>query len=90
VGERDRHRAASGIFIGDRVLCGANVTITDTDWHPVDPRSRQLRECGRALPVRIEDDVWLGMNVTVLKGVTIGAGTAVAANSTVTKSLPQA
>ena len=32
--------AAESIVIGDRVLCGANSTITDTDWHGVDPAER--------------------------------------------------
>ena len=39
-------------------------------------------------PIRIEDKVWLGMNVTVLKGVTIGEGSVVAAGSIVTKDIP--
>jgi len=38
-------------------------------------------------PIRIEDKVWLGMNVTVLKGVTIGEGAVVAAGSIVTKDV---
>jgi galactoside O-acetyltransferase len=39
-------------------------------------------------PIKIEDKVWLGMNVTVLKGVTIGEGSVVAACSIVTKDVP--
>lgn len=39
-------------------------------------------------PIKIEDKVWLGMNVTVLKGVTIGEGSVVAAGSMVTKDVP--
>jgi acetyltransferase-like isoleucine patch superfamily enzyme len=39
-------------------------------------------------PIRIQDKVWLGMNVTVLKGVTIGEGSVVAAGSVVTKDVP--
>lgn len=39
-------------------------------------------------PIKIEDKVWLGMNVTVLKGVTIGEGSVVAAGSIVTKDVP--
>ena len=42
--------------------------------------------CGR--PVVIEDDVWCGANVTILKGVTIGHGSVVAAGAVVTKSFP--
>lgn len=40
------------------------------------------------LPVIIEDDVWCGANVTILKGVTIGRGSVVAAGAVVTKSFP--
>ena len=73
---------ANRILLGRNVRCGANTLITDTDWHGDDLRS------GPDAPVIIEDDVWLGVNVTVLKGVTIGAGTLVGAGSVVTKSLP--
>lgn len=73
---------ATHIVLGDNVKCGANTLITDTDWHTNDPRT------GPDAPVRIGDNVWLGANVTVLKGVTIGENTLVAAGSVVTKSLP--
>jgi hypothetical protein len=80
--------AARRITIGSRVMCGANCTITDTDWHPVDSEERRAGAPGDASPVVIEDDVWLCLGVTVLKGVTIGAGTVVAAGSVVARSLP--
>jgi len=73
---------AAKIVLGDNVRCGANTIITDTDWHPEDPRS------GPDAPVTIGSNVWLGVNVTVLKGVTIGENTLVAAGSLVTRSLP--
>jgi len=69
-------------------MCGANVTITDTDWHPTDWRDRLAKRDAEAAPVVIGDDVWLGMNVTVLKGVEIGSRTVVGAGSVVTKPLP--
>jgi acetyltransferase-like isoleucine patch superfamily enzyme len=78
--------AAQSVVIGERVLCGANVTITDTDWHGTGPLPQ--RSPAGVAPVVIEDDVWLGLGVVVLKGVTIGSGTAVAAGSVVTSSLP--
>jgi acetyltransferase-like isoleucine patch superfamily enzyme len=79
--------AARSVTIGNAVLCGANVTITDTDWHgiPVEKRG----EAGKTAPVLIEDNVWLGLNVVVLKGVTIGRGSVIGAGSVVTKSIPQ-
>jgi len=80
--------AASKIIIGSQVLCGANTIITDTDWHVISLEDRMKKVLGATSPVSIEDGVWIGTNVVVLKGVTIGAGTIVAANSVVTKSLP--
>ncbi len=70
------------VVIGDNVQCGANTLIMDTDWHDDDPRS------GPDIPVKIGSNVWLGVNVTVLKGVEIGEGTMVGAGSLVTSSLP--
>jgi acetyltransferase-like isoleucine patch superfamily enzyme len=78
--------AAESITIGDDVLCGANVTITDTDWHGLAPEER--RKPGLSAPVLIHENVWLGLNVVVLKGVIIGTNTVVAAGSVVSKSLP--
>ncbi len=80
--------AAQSVIIGNRVMVGVNCFISDTDWHPVDPTRRAAGEAGASEPVKIEDDVWLGANVTVLKGVTIGAGSTIAANSVVAKSIP--
>jgi acetyltransferase-like isoleucine patch superfamily enzyme len=70
------------ITLGERVRCGANTLITDTDWHTDDPRT------GPDAPVIIGDNVWLCVNVTVLKGVTVGENTIVGAGSVVTRSLP--
>jgi len=80
--------AAERVTIGKDVLCGANCTITDTDWHPIALARRLDGGPAASSPVTIEDGVWLSMNVTVLKGVTIGAGTVVAAGSVVARSLP--
>lgn len=76
------------VTIGNRVLCGGNCTIVDTDRHPIDADARARQEKADAKPIVIEDDVFLSMNVVVLKGSIIGKGTVVAANSVVTGSLP--
>ena len=78
--------AAESIILGDRVMCGSNTTITDTDWHGLHPSKRRMP--GRTAPVVLEDDVFIGLGSLVLKGVTIGHGTFVAAGSVVTRSLP--
>jgi acetyltransferase-like isoleucine patch superfamily enzyme len=70
------------IKLGNNVRCGANTLITDSDWHPDDPR------VGAPADVIIGDNVWLGVNVVVLKGVEIGANTVIGANSLVVKNIP--
>lgn len=79
--------AAELIKIGNGVMCGGNVTITDMDWHHTDPERRNDPD-SPSQPVVIGNNVWLGLNVTVLKGVTIGDNTVVGAGSIVTKDLP--
>lgn len=70
------------IKIGNKVRCGANSIITDSDWHSDDYR------VGPPKPVVIHDNVWLGYGVTVLKGVEIGENSVVGAGSVVTSSIP--
>jgi acetyltransferase-like isoleucine patch superfamily enzyme len=81
--------AAEHIRIGDRVTVGANTTIVDTDFHPIDPQLRQQDPtAGETAPIVIEDDVFIGMNCLVLKGVRIGAGSTIGAGSVVTGPIP--
>jgi len=77
------------IEIGDRVLLGANVLITDTDFHPIDAelRRRSPHE-GAHAPVVIEDDVFIGTQAVILKGVRIGRGAVVGAGAVVTRQVP--
>jgi acetyltransferase-like isoleucine patch superfamily enzyme len=77
------------VTIGSGVLAGANVTIADTDFHPLEARIREanLRE-GTAKPVRIGDNVFIGMNSVILKGVTIGRASVIGAGSVVTSDIP--
>lgn len=74
--------AFTTIKLGNNVRCGANTLITDSDWHEDDPRA------GKAKPVVIGDNVWLGVNAVVLKGVTIGENSVIGANSVVAKNIP--
>lgn len=80
------------IYIRDHVMFGPHVTIRGGD-HRIDIIGRNMidvKECEK-LPendadVVIEEDCWIGCNVTILKGVTIGRGCVVAAGAVVTKS----
>lgn len=77
------------IEIGDRVFLGANVLITDTDFHPIDPAvRRRTPQAGAHAPVVIEDDVFIGTQAIILKGVHIGRGAVVGAGAVVTRSVP--
>ncbi|MBE6392626.1 MAG: acyltransferase [Lentisphaerae bacterium] len=80
------------IKIGNNVLIGVNCIISDTDFHSVEHEVRRTpaldKKMHKTRPVVIEDDVWLGMNVTVLKGVTVGRGSVIAAGSVVVKDIP--
>lgn len=78
------------VVIGNNVKIGGNCTIIDTDSHSIDyiKRRSASTDWGVAKSIVIEDDVMLGMNTIVLKGVTIGARSIVGAGSVVTKKLP--
>jgi len=81
--------AAERIVIGNHVAIGANTTIVDTDFHPLDFASRlQNSSGGTTAPVHIEDHVFIGMNCLILKGVVIGSRSVIGAGSVVTKSIP--
>lgn len=75
------------ITLGEHVLCGPGCSFL-TAIHPVDPAAR-LTDTERAEPITLHDNVWLGGNVTILPGVTIGKNTVVGAGSVVTRSLPE-
>ena len=78
------------ITIGNNVKLGANCILMDTDAHSLDYKIRHRPDLdgGIALPIVIEDDVLIGVNSIVLKGVTIGARSVIGAGSVVTKNIP--
>ena len=74
------------VRIGKDCLIGTYCMIMDTDFHKLEPELRY--EEPEPNPIIIEDNVWIGGHAIVLKGVTIGAGSVVAAGSLVTKDIP--
>jgi len=76
------------ISIGNDCLIGQNVVIRSDD-HVFEDVDRLIRQQGHiGANINIEDDVWIGANTVVLKGVCIAAHSIVAAGSIVTKSFP--
>ena len=83
--------AAERVVIGDRCMIGANVTITDTDFHSLDPvirASPKDADSAKAKAVVIGNDVFLGSGCIILKGVKIGDGAVIGAASVVTRDVP--
>ena len=82
--------AAVSVTIGRYVNIGVNVCIYDTDMHSLELGERREGKGGdkTASPIVIEDDVWIGANAMILKGVTVGRGAVIGAGSVVTKNIP--
>lgn len=75
------------VFIGNNVMIGPGCSIL-TPYHPADAVIRNTG-IGFAKPITIENDVWLGGNVTITGGVTIEEGSVVGAGSVVIKDIPK-
>ncbi len=82
----------ASVTIGQRVLMGGNVRIYDHDYHSVEAENRRepLRDAQhvRSRPVRIGDDVFIGTNAIILKGVSIGDRSIIGAGSVVSCTVP--
>lgn len=77
----------ASVKIGNDCLIGEYVSIRDAD-HGIDGEGPMRSQAHRHAPVVIEDDVWIGRGAAVLRGVRIGKGAVVGANSVVTKDVP--
>src|SRR6476620_10212698 len=98
-----RSKKPRAVVIGKHVSCyaGCSFAIGDTAFHPLEPAQRLIdaqalapyfknrpgRPTLKTALVKICDNVWIGMNAVILKGVTIGENSVVAAGSVVTKSV---
>lgn len=92
IGEYSQITAINSIEIGNNLLTGKNIFISDHnhgkvnfDEKDIPPIKRSLYSSGKVI---IGNNVWLGNNVCVLAGVTLGDNVTVGANSVVTKSFP--
>lgn len=102
IGVQTRIWAGININIGNRVLISHNCNVFDGTTHPINKKIRaqhekvvlasgfpdELYDTIYEAPIKIENDVWIGCNCIILKGVTIGEGSIIAAGSVVAKDVP--
>ena len=100
LGPQSKIWSAKKIIIGDRVLIAHNVNIHDNISHPLNAKERhddyaRFLDHGLADDINLHeqeviigDDVWIGFNSVILKGVTIGQGAIIGANTLITKDVP--
>ena len=95
-------QSKESVIINDNVIIANNVLIVDNNNHPVDPAMRlKMSACedfmndelwtwkyAESKPIVIEENVWIGRDSRILKGVTVGKGSIVALGSIVTKDVP--
>ncbi|MDR3710326.1 MAG: acyltransferase [Capsulimonadaceae bacterium] len=88
IGRSSEFNIREGIRIGDDCLIASGCKFVDHD-HSIQTDNGPMNKlpCPGS-PIVIDEDVWLGVNVVVLKGVHIGKGAVVAAGAVVTKSIP--
>jgi acetyltransferase-like isoleucine patch superfamily enzyme len=83
IGDRTEIHSGQSVEIGDRCAVSWDCCIMDRDYHKLCSDKEVFA------PVKICDDVWIGCHAVILKGVTIGKGSVVAAGSVVTKDVPE-
>ncbi len=77
--------SADKIELGENVMLASHVYVSDADWHDIYHRTESP---GKTAPIKLGNNVWVGQGAKILKGVTIGDNTVVAAGAIVTKSFP--
>lgn len=82
IGDRTEIHAGQAVNIGENCNISWDVCIMDRDYHKFNSPVEIIS------PVNIQDNVWIGCNALIMKGVTIGEGAVVAAGSVVTKDVP--
>lgn len=79
--------AAYRVSLGNDVMVSRNVVIYDSDFHTIEDENGTC--VNKSKKVTIGDHVWIGANVTVLKGACVGAGSIIGANTTVSGNIPE-
>lgn len=74
------------VRLGAHCNIGSHVIIMDNDFHRLEPERRN--EMPDSAPIILEDNVWIGVRAVILRGVTIGTGSVIAAGSVVAKDVP--
>jgi len=81
--------AMQKITIGSECLFGADVSVFDNDFHPLNPIDRRRSNKGIAVsPVSIGNNVFIGTKAMIMKGVTIGNNSVIGAGSVVVSDIP--
>lgn len=75
--------SSASISIGKNVMLASHCYISDADWHDIYDRTSVP---GASSPITLADNVWAGHGAKILKGVSIGKNTIIAAGAVVTKS----
>jgi acetyltransferase-like isoleucine patch superfamily enzyme len=92
IGEYCHITSANSIIIGNGVLAGRRITITDNSHGTSNIEDLKVRPSQRKIyskgPVVIGDNVWIGDKASIMAGVSIGQGAIIAANAVVTKDVP--
>ena len=78
--------AVEFVSIGQRCLIGPRTVIMDSDFHGVKPDERN--QPGLTRPIVIDDNVWIGTQVTILKGVTVGRDAVLGTQCVVARDVP--
>jgi maltose O-acetyltransferase len=79
----------TNITIGSNCFIGCNVEILDSDFHGLKVAERSQSKPEWAKPVNIQDNVFIGSNAKIMKGVTVGSGAVIANSAVVVKDVPE-
>lgn len=102
IGPNSIIQSKESVVVGENVIIANSVLIVDNNNHPTDPAMRlKMSACedfmndelwswkyAESKPIIIEDNVWIGRDSRILKGVTVGKGSIVALGAVVTKDVP--